>query len=180
MTEASRIQVTFAIASALRDLQIERLGVEELVRRAGECWTRSAKQVGWREQLRVAMRVLRGICYVVLGRVLAAAGAEHATIRQQHRGRVIAAVDRLLGQHGPGSGRRIPELRGVDRRAWIDIVEVRSLRSAGDEHRSVRQNRGIVLASAEMHRRGRMPGRVGGGEIDGFGAVGGQVRSGRP
>src|SRR5689334_22145199 len=92
---------------------------------------------------------------------------------------MIAAIDRFLGEHGPGTcsriGTRIPEFCRADRLPGIEGVEAGSLGAARDQHRAVQQDRGIVLAPPEMHQGGRAPGWRACSQIYRFGTVGGLI-----
>src|ERR1700741_267976 len=117
------------------------------------------------------MRVGWVIGFAAAGGVLAAATAEDSSIRQENGCRGVTTVY-CFGCHlGPDSSLWIPELRYSNRQV-AEIVEACALTSPGHEHSPVRQQGGVMLPAAELHRGHTGPSGLGNVEINDLHDVG--------
>ena len=94
----------------------------------------------------------------------AAAGRDHARIRQQHADAVVIARHAHGGQHGKGFGLRVPELRGQD---GVVVGERGDHRLPADHHHlPVGQDHAVGKRACIGHRRQRASLRCAAGGVD--------------
>ena len=152
VTEASRSQVTCVIARRPRPDE-EILAIGDRGRRRRDRRPRSLKEVRRREELD--------------GRAAPVSAArEHASVRQQKRGGVVAAVDGIARHRGPLPGRRVPDLGREGRGARVRVRVLGPAAAAGREHPPVGQDRQVVVLAREIHRPRRLPDGRAGREVD--------------
>ena len=168
VTAPSRTSATLAIDAGLRGVDLER---QPVVRDGGRGVDHGpvgelARAVGLEEvRRREDLRVLGQVADLVAGAADAAARGQDAPVREQQRGRVVLAGDRLGRERRPRAGRRVPALGGVD--AVGEVHEARAGRvAAGREHAAVREHGEVVLAAPVRHRRGLRDRRRGAVDVD--------------
>ena len=95
-----------------RDLERKFRSVANLRWCVSDLRSGASKQIRGMEDLRLAMSVFGVVGFATIIEKLAAAGAQHRCVRQEHSGAMIAAVDVLRSEQRPLFGLRIPQLCG--------------------------------------------------------------------